>query len=318
MSDVSFAAREGAPQLDLTDHVAVVTGAARGLGRAEAVALARRGARVVLADMLPTDPVVAEIEREHGRAIAVPADLGTPEGAESVIRAALDAFGDVTSVVNNAGIVRDRMSFNLTDEDWESVLAVNLSGPFYVARAAVRHWRSLADCCTASARSIINTTSESGLYGNAGQANYAAAKAGVAALTLTMAAELEWLRVSVNAIAPRARTPMSVQAFGELPNGSSFDALAPEHVAAVVAWLASPAAHGITGQVFVVHGGGIEVMDTWCRRRHMVRQGPWSDIELAALRASLFPDDDTRYVAPPVGDLFTSGSDGGGRRSGRR
>jgi len=149
----------------------------------------------------------------------------------------------------------------------------------------------------------------SGLYGNVGQTNYAAAKAGVAALTLTLAAELARYGIRVNAIAPRARTPMSTQAFGELPRTASHDPFAPEHVAEVVAWLASEAAAPVTGQVLVVHGAGIEVMRPWSARRRVERHSNWTDSELLGLRGVLFPGGVPSQVAPPVASLFMSSAD---------
>lgn len=295
--------KTGSAALDLSGRVALVTGAAQGLGRAHAAVLARRGARVVAVDVRSPAGTVGLIRSAGGEAVAVEADLAPADAADEVLAAALEAWGDVHCVVNNAGIVRDRMTFNMSDEDWDAVLAVNLSATFRLARAAVRHWRALPEAAAAG-RSIVSTSSESGLYGNAGQANYAAAKAGVAALTLTLAAELHRLGIRVNAVAPRARTPMSEGAFGSLPRNRAFDAFAPEHVAEVVAWLVSEAAHGVTGQVLVVHGGGVDAMRTWTPRQTVRREGPWSDDELSRLRDDLFPGDLAAAIAPPIGDLF--------------
>ena len=217
---------------------------------------------------------------------------------------AIEAYGDVDIVVNNAGVVRDRMSFNLSTADWDVVIAVNLSASFHLSRAAIRHWR--ARDLDRPGGVIVNTSSESGLFGNAGQANYAAAKAGVAALTLSLATELERYGIRVNAIAPRARTPMSAGAFGELPKTSSFDPFDPVHVAEFVAWLASESAAEVTGQVLVVHGAGIDVMRPWSPRRSLSRDGEWTDSELLGLGEALFPDGDRQHLAEPVGRLFAS------------
>jgi len=238
------------------------------------------------------------------------ADLSQAESAARVLEAALDRYGDVDILINNAGLVRDRMSFNLSSEDWELVVAVNLSASFYLARAAAQHWKGQLGAEDGQKRVIVNTSSESGLYGNAGQANYAAAKAGVAALTLTLAAELERYGIRVNAIAPRARTLMSVAAFGDLPETPAYDPFAPEHVAAVIAWLASDAARDVSGQVLVIHGGSIEVMRTWSPLRRVWRRGDWTDTELLMLRDQLFPQGGTRYIAPSIRDLFVSCADG--------
>ena len=291
----------GPDTLDLSGRVAIVTGAARGLGQAEAIALAKRGARVVAVDVLPADQTIELIRAVGAEAIGLEADLVSPGAGEAILEATLRAYGGVHVIVNNAGVVRDRMSYNLSDEDWDLVVAVSLSASFRLSRAAVRHWRTDGP---GAARVIINTSSESGLYGNRGQANYAAAKAGVAALTITLATELESLGVRVNAIAPRARTPMTTGAFGELPRTDAFDPFAPEHVADVVTWLASDAADGVTGQILVVHGRGIELMKPWSVLRTLDRDHDWTDDELRGLRDGLFPDRAWRQVAAPVSDLF--------------
>jgi NAD(P)-dependent dehydrogenase (short-subunit alcohol dehydrogenase family) len=298
------------PELDLSGRVAVVTGAARGLGRAEAFALSSRGARVLAADVLDPADTVTAIQDTGAQAMAVVADLSAPDSAERVFEAALQEYGDVDIVVNNAGVIRDRMSFNLSDVDWELVLGVNLSATFYLARAAARHWR--AQQPRLGRKAIVNTSSESGLYGNVGQANYVAAKAGVAGLTLALAGELARYGIRVNAIAPRARTPMSVAAFGHLPTADSFDPFGPEHVAAVVAWLVSEASADITGQVLVTHGGGVQLMQPWSIVSSVSRSGPWSDSELLMLRDQLFASGSPQRLVKPVADLFTLSSRGDG------
>jgi NAD(P)-dependent dehydrogenase (short-subunit alcohol dehydrogenase family) len=287
--------------LGLADQVILVTGGARGLGRAHDLALARRGASVVIVDRLEAGDLLAEIRDSDGEASSARVDLATPTAGEEAVRAALDAFGDLHGVVNNAGVVRDRMSFNLSVADWDLVLAVNLSASFFVSRAAAEYWRQ-----TSHPGVIVNTTSESGLFGNAGQANYSAAKAGVAAMTVTMATELDRDGIRVNAIAPRARTPMSLEAFGELPRDPDFDVFGAEHVSEVVSWLVSDAAAGVTGQVLVVHGTAVELMRTWSTERRVERHGSWADDELLSLRDRLFPLGDARRLAAPVGDLFVS------------
>ena len=292
--------------MELDQRVALVTGAARGLGRAEAVALARRGARVVAVDLLDATEVVEEIENAGGVATHARIDLGGGEqAAAQALQSAISAYGDIHVLVNNAGVLRDRMSFNLTSEEWDLVLAVNLSASFHLAKAAARLWRERHAAGDLQQRTIVNTSSESGLYGNAGQANYAAAKAGVAALTVTLATELERYGVRVNAIAPRARTQMTLESLGQPPSADASDPLAPEHVAEVVAWLASDAARDVTGQVLVAHGGGVAAMRPWSIRRAIAREGSWTDAELLGLREALFPEQgEARQVAAPVGDLF--------------
>lgn len=293
--------------LRLDERVALVTGAARGLGAAHAIQLASRGARTVLVDVLDSAAVASEIERLGGQAIQLQLDLASAEGCIAAVTRAVESYGRLDIVVNNAGILRDRMSFNISPTDWDLVLAVNLTATFHVSAAAARVWRSAGG--PRRERVIVNTSSESGLFGNAGQANYAAAKAGVAALTVTMATELERQGIRVNAIAPRARTAMSFSAFGELTRDDDFDPFAADHAAHVVAWLVSDAARDVTGQVLVVHGTGIEVMQPWRPRRAMTRRGHWTDEELLGLHGQLFPSGESRHIAAPVGALFTAESD---------
>jgi 3-oxoacyl-[acyl-carrier protein] reductase len=286
-------------------QVALVSGAARGIGAAEALALAARGARVVAIDVLDASEVVAKIEREGGSAVHAQLDLADgQQAAQAALELALEAYGDLHVLVNNAGVLRDRMSFNLSSQDWELSIAINLSASFYLAQAAARHWRARHAEGDVQPRAIVSTSSESGLYGNAGQANYAAAKSGVAALTITLASELDRYGVRVNAIAPRARTTMTLETFGDLPGATAHDPFAPERVAEVVAWLCSQAAEDVTGQVLVVHGQGIEVMQPWTVQHRVAHHGAWSDADLLDLRRELFPDDHARRLVPPVGDLF--------------
>jgi len=290
--------------------VAIVTGAGRGLGRTEALELATRGARVVACDLEWPAATLEEVQRRGGEAVGVHLDLAVPANADALLEAALAAYGDVHILVNNAGIVRDGMCFNLSLDDWNSVIAVDLTAPFLLSRQCARHWRSAAKTGVETDRVIVNTTSESGLYGNVGQSNYAAAKAGLAALTLTLAAELDQYGVRVNAIAPRARTDMSAQAFGDLARADGFDPYSPEHVAAIVTWLASSAAYGVTGQVFVVHGGGLELLIGWRPQKRIERDSAWTDADLLDLRQLLFEDGDARAIASPIKELFAPRSRG--------
>ncbi len=247
----------------LDGKVAVVTGAGAGLGRAEAVALARAGARVVVNDLPGAgDEAAEEIRAFGGEAVVVAGDVSRRETADAMVAAAVDQLGGLDIVVNNAGMTRDRMLFNLGDDEWDAVIAVHLRGHFLLSRNAAAYWRGKAKESESGTvyGSIVNTASEAFLGGSPGQANYAAAKAGIAALTLSSARGLSRIGVRANAICPRARTAMTADVFGEDQSGKAVDPYSPEHVAPVVAYLASPAAERITGQVMVVYGGMVAVV----------------------------------------------------------
>ena len=247
--------------MDLGGKVAVVTGAGAGLGRAEALELARAGADVVLNDLPGAVSTVAEeIEELGAKAVVVEGDIGERATADALLAAAVEHFGGLHVVVNNAGVLRDRMLFNMSDEDWDLVIRVHLRGHFLVSRAAAAHWRQQSKASGGPVYGrIVNTASEAFLLGSEGQANYAAAKAGIAALTVASARGLARYGVRANAICPRARTAMTEHVFGAAP-ADGVDPLAPEHVAAFVRYLASPAADAVNGQVFVVHGGMVVLM----------------------------------------------------------
>ena len=244
---------------DLSGRVAVVTGAAAGLGRAEAIGLARSGATVVVNDMaraLDSCDVLDEITAAGAKAVAVAGDISERSTADELVSCA-EGLGGLDIVVNNAGITRDRMLFNMTDEDWDAVIAVHLRGHFLLTRNAATYWRAKAKDAGGSVYGrIINTSSEAGLSGPAGQANYGAAKAGITALTLTAAKALGRYGVRANAICPRARTAMTADVFGDSPvlAEGEIDPLSPEHVVNLVRFLAAPASDHVNGQVFVVYG----------------------------------------------------------------
>ncbi len=247
---------------DLTDRTAIVTGAGAGLGRAEAVALATRGANVVVNDVGDAaDAVVAEIEALGRKAVAVKGDVGNWALGEQMVAAAVDTFGSMDILVNNAGIVRDAMLFNLTESQWDDVIRVHLKGHAATSRAAAMHWRGASKSSGDPVFGrVINTASEAFLFGAAGQSNYAAAKAGIVALTLSTSRGLRRYGVTANAICPRARTEMTAHVFAQDEGGDQLDILAPERVATFVSYLASPAAAEVNGQVFVVYGDFVALM----------------------------------------------------------
>ena len=267
-----------------TGRVALVTGAGRGLGRAHALALAAEGAAVVVNDLGvgldgtgaaggPAQQVVDEIRALGGRAVAHGEDIATAEGASSLVRTALDTYGRLDALVNNAGFLRDRMLVNLDEDDWDAVMRVHLKGHFLPLKHAAAHWRAEAKAGRTPVARVVNTSSGAGLLGSLGQGNYSAAKAGIVGLTLVAAAELGRYGVQVNAIAPAARTRMTEATFADTmaaPGDGGFDAMAPENISPLVVWLASAASAGVTGRVFEAEGGRITVMEGW-------RPGPTAD-----------------------------------------
>jgi NAD(P)-dependent dehydrogenase (short-subunit alcohol dehydrogenase family) len=286
----------GTEAIDLSEKVAVVTGAAAGLGRAEAVGLARAGATVVVNDIpaaLDASDVIDEITAVGGatgaKAVAVPGDVSQRATADELISCA-DGLGGLSVVVNNAGITRDRMLFNMSDEEWDAVIAVHLRGHFLLTRNAARYWRDKAKQATGGSvyGRIINTSSEAGLMGPVGQANYAAAKAGITALTLTAARALVRYGVCANVICPRARTAMTADIFGEAPKigpdyqEGQIDPLSPEHVVTLVRFLASPAAEAVNGQVFVVYGPRVTLVSAPSVERQFTSDAQaWEPAELS-------------------------------------
>ncbi|MCU1734544.1 MULTISPECIES: SDR family oxidoreductase [unclassified Pseudomonas] len=246
----------------------IITGAGGGLGRAYALAFAAEGANVVINDIRAeaAQDVAGEIVGNGGRAIANSDDITSLDSAQRIVDAALAAFGEVHVLVNNAGVLRDRMFISLSEEDWDLVMRVHLKGHYCLANILGRRWRDQAKAGTPVAARIINTSSGAGLQGSIGQSNYSAAKGGIAALTLVQAAELARYGVTANALAPAARTAMTESAMPDVvrkPDDGSFDAWAPENVAPLVVWLGSEQSAHVSGQVFESQGGRISLGDGW-------------------------------------------------------
>jgi NAD(P)-dependent dehydrogenase (short-subunit alcohol dehydrogenase family) len=285
----------------LDGKVAVVTGAGRGIGREEALVLAGEGAKVVVndvgaglhgegADAHPAEEVVALITEQGGDAAVNGDDISSWAGGKSVVEQAVDTFGSLDILVNNAGILRDKMSFNMDESDWDDVIRVHLKGHFAATHHAAVYWRNRAKAGEDVTGRIINTTSESGLFGSAGQANYAAAKAGIASLTWVEARELGRYGITSNAIAPRARTRMTETIFGDGGMGAAegFDAWDPKNVANVVAFLAAPESADINGQILVVFGGSIYAMSAFKAAGQVTRDAAWTPEELIGAKGELF------------------------------
>lgn len=246
----------------------IITGAGGGLGRAYALAFAAEGANVVVNDIRQSaaEDVAGEIRAAGGAAIANADDITRLESAQRIVDAALAAFGEVHVLVNNAGILRDRMFLSLSEEDWDLVMQVHLKGHFCLANILARRWRDQAKAGQPVDARIINTSSGAGLQGSVGQSNYSAAKGGVAALTLVQAAELARYGITANALAPAARTAMTESAMAEVvkkPEDGSFDLWAAENVAPLVVWLGSEQSRHVSGQVFESQGGRISLGDGW-------------------------------------------------------
>jgi NAD(P)-dependent dehydrogenase (short-subunit alcohol dehydrogenase family) len=276
-------------------RVVVVTGAGRGIGREHALEFARQGARVVVNDMGsevdgtgsstgPAGQVVDEIRAMGGEAVANGDDVSDMDGAARMIKAAIDTFGGLDTLVNNAGILRDRMLVNMTAEEWDAVIRVHLRGTFAPTRAAVAYWRERSKAGDPVDARVVNTTSPSGIYGNVGQTNYGAAKAGIAAFTIIAAMELGRYGVTVNAIAPAALTRMTENlGMGRRAaeaSGEAWNPLTPDNIAPIVVWLGSSESRGVTGRVFNVRGGHLSVAEGWVEGPAVDKEGRWDPAEL--------------------------------------
>lgn len=266
------------------DRVIIITGAGGGLGRAYALAFAEAGAKVLVNDInLPAaEAVVAQIRSQGGQAIANNGDITDYAAAGEIVRQALEGFGDLHVLVNNAGICRDRMFASLSEADWDAVMAVHLKGHFCLASHAVKYWRERAKGGAAVQARIINTSSGAGLQGSIGQSNYAAAKGGIAALTLVQAAELARYGITANALAPAARTGMTEQVFAEVMQKpeQGFDYFAPENVAPLLVWLGSEQSRHVTGRMFEVEGGKLSIADGWRKGPELDKGGRWLAAEV--------------------------------------
>ena len=285
------------------DRVVIITGAGRGIGRVHALAFAAEGAQVVVNDVGvaldgsatadgPAATVVAEIEARGGKAVANTDDVADFAGAKRLVDTAIQHFGRLDVLVNNAGFVRDRMLVNLGEDEWDAVIRVHLKGHFAPLRHAADYWRTEAKASRARQARVINTSSGAGLLGSVGQANYSAAKAGIAGLTVVAAAELARYGVTVNAIAPAARTRMTEEVFAAdmARPDNSFDAMAPENVSPLVVWLGSVDSADVTGRVFEVEGGRVSVAQSWRHGQVIDKGARWAPAELGPVVERLLAD----------------------------
>jgi NAD(P)-dependent dehydrogenase (short-subunit alcohol dehydrogenase family) len=304
----------------LDGKVAIVTGAGRGIGRGEALLLAEHGAKVVVndlggewdgtgADQRPAQLVVDEIATAGGDALANYDNVADWAGAERLVRQAVGSFGTLDVLVNNAGILRDRMLFNMSEAEWDAVITVHLKGHAAPTRHACGYWREKSKAGETVNASIICTSSTSGLLGNAGQSNYGAAKAGIAAFAQIVSMEMARYGVRCNAIAPAARTRMTEATFGEITSAGPFDEWAPENIAPLVAYLATDEAKDITGQVFYVAGGTVQLYQGWGPVEEARKDDRWTVEELTKRVPELFAERPTAY-SPQASQLRASLKDG--------
>lgn len=270
-----------------TQRTVLITGAGAGLGRAYALAFAAEGANVVVNDIRAeaAEAVAAEVRAAGGQALADSGDICSVAGAQAIVDAAVATFGEVHVLVNNAGILRDRMFLSLTEDDWDAVMRVHLRGHFCLANVLGRRWRDAAKAGSKVDARIINTSSGAGLQGSIGQSNYVAAKGGIAALTLVQAAELARYGITVNCLAPAARTAMTEAGMPDMVKKpeSGFDIWDPLNVAAIVVWLGSPLSAHVTGRCFEAKGGELSVADGWHTGRIVDKGARWVPAELTGV-----------------------------------
>ena len=293
-----------------TGRVVVITGAGNGIGRAHALAFAAQGAKVVVNDLGgsrdgtgssagPAQTVADEITAAGGEAVANTDDISSWAGAERLIGQAVDTFGGLDVVVNNAGILRDRMIVTMTEQDWDAVIAVHLKGTFAVLHHAAAYWRQRSKEGHANDARVINTTSSSGLFANAGQGNYGAAKSGIATLTIIAARELDRYGVTVNAIAPTALTRLT-EDVPMMSDAAAATELNPEAISPLVVWLGSAESRPVTGRVFGVWGNAITVIEGWVNGPSVSRDSQWDPAALSAVVPDL-----VAKAAPNAGMLGT-------------
>jgi NAD(P)-dependent dehydrogenase (short-subunit alcohol dehydrogenase family) len=302
----------------LEGKVAIVTGAGRGIGREHALALAGAGAKVVVNDLggslsgegtdrRPAEEVAEEIRSSGGEAVADYENVADFAGAERLVRRALDAFGGLDILLNNAGILRDRMLVNMTEQEWDAVINVHLKGHFASTRHAAAYWRERSKAGDPVRGRVINTSSPSGVFGNVGQANYGAAKGAIAAFTLIAAQELARYGVTVNCLAPNARTRMTEQTFGELPPpAEGSDPLDPGNIPPIAVALCADEAQAITGQCFFVYGGAVNVLRSWDVGELIATDGRWQAADFLAELKDRFPEG-----AAPAGMIAMMAKAGG-------
>lgn len=281
----------------LKGRVAIITGAGGGLGAAHAKVLAAEGCAVVVNDInqAAAQAVVDEITAAGGQAVVNTSDITNYEDSARAVQQAIESFGDLHVVLNNAGVNRDRMFASMTEAEWDTIMAIHLKGHFCITSHAVHYWRDRSKAGKAVSARIINTTSGAGLQGSVGQSNYAAAKGGIAALTLNQAAELGRYGITANAVAPAARTgmTMAVEAMATRmvkPQDGSFDYWAPENVSSLLAWLASDEAGDVTGQVFESEGGRISICDGWRSTQGVDKGARWQPAEVGEAVYKLIAD----------------------------
>jgi len=286
----------------LDGKVAIVTGAGRGIGREHALALAHEGAKVLVndlggspagegSDQAPAQQVADEIASAGGEAAANYDNVADFQSAENMVGQAVEQFGKLDILVNNAGILRDRMLVNLTEDEWDAVINVHLKGHYAPTRHAAAYWRAQSKEGNPVAGRVINTASPSGVFGNVGQTNYGAAKAGIAAFTVIAAQELARYGVTVNCLAPNARTRMTSDIFASVPAPEGdYDPLSPDNISPIVVALASDDAASITGQVFFVYGPAINVLKPWDSGTLIKQEGKWDPTDLVAKLKETYPN----------------------------